>query len=189
MKQSLPVRQCVVCREKKTKPFLFRFVKGESNTIILDENQKINQRGIYCCKTPACVKKAKDYHILENAWKGSIRPELYLYLAQAVSTSPEQQIQSLIGLSVKSGQVVIGITAIERTLSKHSIHLIVIDPALGVHTNKAINHLAVKHTIRIVTLPENMSLEQITGKPNCRVLGLTNLNIARTLSHCMNPME
>ena len=187
MKQSIPIRQCIVCREKKIKPLLFRFVKKDANTIILDEDQKINQRGAYLCNSPDCVKKAKEYHIIENSLKGIIDLKLFLTLARTVATTPADQIQSIIGLSVKSKQIIIGLDAIERAMNQAMIHMILTDARLGEHSFRLANRIAEKLNVPIYSLPPDLDLAQITGKTNCRVVGLTNVHFAHTLDRLLNP--
>lgn len=55
-----PIRSCIVCRNKKSKNNLFRIV-AKNNTAIYDENQNINSRGIYICKSHECINKCKKY--------------------------------------------------------------------------------------------------------------------------------
>ena len=55
-------RTCIACRRKNHKSELLRIV-SKNGLAVLDENQKINARGIYICNDKLCIAKllkAKD---------------------------------------------------------------------------------------------------------------------------------
>ncbi|GAB6888294.1 hypothetical protein JCM13304A_17930 [Desulfothermus okinawensis JCM 13304] len=53
----IPLRTCIVCRKKKAKYLLDRYVyiRGE---FILDREQKLPGRGFYICREENCRQKA-----------------------------------------------------------------------------------------------------------------------------------
>lgn len=55
-----PIRSCIVCRNKKSKNELFRIVSKE-NKAIYDKDKNINSRGIYMCKSHACINKCRNF--------------------------------------------------------------------------------------------------------------------------------
>lgn len=71
-----PVRKCVSCGEKKLKTELTRIVRTE-NTAIIDPTGKMNGRGCYLCKDPACVQNAKKGRRIERALEVSLPEGFY----------------------------------------------------------------------------------------------------------------
>jgi len=58
----IKIRTCIACRNKKHKEELLRIVAQNGNAV-LDNNQKMNTRGIYICNEKTCISKllkAKD---------------------------------------------------------------------------------------------------------------------------------
>ena len=54
MEKFKPLRTCVICREKKQKDELLRFVVIDK-TIVFDINAKLQSRGIYVCDNNKCM--------------------------------------------------------------------------------------------------------------------------------------
>jgi len=64
-KGHIPVRTCVICKEKGSKYSMQRFVI-QKDTIFFDEKNVLDGRGYYCCDKEKCkdsldlwIKKAK----------------------------------------------------------------------------------------------------------------------------------
>ena len=77
MKQKkIPLRMCVVTREKIEKRNLLRFVKTEDG-VIVDPTGKVNGHGVYVKKDKDVIKKAKDNKIIDKALECSISDEVY----------------------------------------------------------------------------------------------------------------
>lgn len=53
----IPQRTCVICREKKDKRLLTRFVSTEQG-VFHDPTGKANGRGAYICDQPTCWQRA-----------------------------------------------------------------------------------------------------------------------------------
>ncbi|MCL4250808.1 MAG: YlxR family protein [Anaerolineae bacterium] len=70
----IPVRTCVVCREKAGKRTLTRIVRTESG-IVIDASGKMNGRGAYLCERPECWERAMTTDILAKALKTLLTPE------------------------------------------------------------------------------------------------------------------
>lgn len=47
----VPLRTCVVCREKRPKRELLRVVRTPEGEVLVDETGKLNGRGGYVCRT------------------------------------------------------------------------------------------------------------------------------------------
>ena len=78
MKQKkVPLRTCVVTKEKLPKKELVRVVKGTDGQIFVDNTRKANGRGAYVKKDSNVIKKARKQGQLEKHLEVSIPPEIY----------------------------------------------------------------------------------------------------------------
>ena len=59
MGKKIPLRQCVGCREMKTKKEMIRVIKTPENEVVLDAKGKQNGRGAYLCFSAECLQKAR----------------------------------------------------------------------------------------------------------------------------------
>lgn len=62
----IPVRTCIVCRDKSGKRTLTRLVRTETG-LTIDPSGKANGRGAYLCDDPACWKRAATSDVLAQA--------------------------------------------------------------------------------------------------------------------------
>lgn len=79
----VPVRTCVVCRDKDSKRTLFRVVKTESG-IQPDPTGKMNGRGAYLCSNPVCWERALTTDILGKALRTALTIEDRARLRQVI---------------------------------------------------------------------------------------------------------
>lgn len=63
----VPIRTCVVCREKEAKRQFVRIVRTPEGTIEVDSTGKKNGRGAYLCTRFACWERALSGSMLERA--------------------------------------------------------------------------------------------------------------------------
>ena len=63
--KKIPMRTCVVTKEKMPKKELIRVVATESG-IVIDETGKVNGHGVYLKKDENVIKLAKDKKILNH---------------------------------------------------------------------------------------------------------------------------
>ena len=75
--RKIPMRSCVVTREKLPKLELLRIVKTTDGNIVVDESGKINGRGAYIKKDIAVLEKAKKSKILERHLETTISDDVY----------------------------------------------------------------------------------------------------------------
>ena len=74
MKQKkIPMRTCVVTKEKYPKMELIRIVRTPSNEIVIDLKGKTNGRGAYLKKDKAVFEKAKKTKILNKVSKNLVK--------------------------------------------------------------------------------------------------------------------
>ncbi len=83
MKQKkIPMRTCVVTKEKCEKKDLLRIVRTPEGSVIVDPTGKANGRGAYLKKDAEVIKKAQTSKILERILEVSIPDTIY---AEALS--------------------------------------------------------------------------------------------------------
>ncbi len=72
-----PMRMCAGCRERAPKRELIRIVRTPEGDLLLDAAGKANGRGVYLCRKPDCLKKARKSRALERMLGIPIPPEAY----------------------------------------------------------------------------------------------------------------
>ena len=78
MKQrKIPLRTCVVTKEKLEKKDLIRVVKDKGNNVSVDLTGKANGRGAYIKKSIDVLEEAKKSKILERHLETTIKDEIY----------------------------------------------------------------------------------------------------------------
>ena len=75
--KKIPMRSCVVTREKLPKGELLRIVKTTDGSIIADISGKINGRGAYIKKDIEVLDKAIKSKILERQLETTISLDIY----------------------------------------------------------------------------------------------------------------
>ena len=74
MARKVPIRTCVVCREKAGKRELFRIVRTEQG-IMIDPTGKQNGRGAYLCERKSCWERAVTTDVLNKALRTMLTTE------------------------------------------------------------------------------------------------------------------
>ena len=77
MQKKIPMRQCMGCRERKTKREMIRVVRCTDGNVCLDFSGKLNGRGAYICPDPECLKKARKSKALDRSLEVEIPQEVY----------------------------------------------------------------------------------------------------------------
>lgn len=75
--KKIPMRSCVVTREKLPKQELLRIVKNKDNEVFVDITGKLNGRGIYIKKDLDVLLKAKKTNIIEKLLEIKINDNIY----------------------------------------------------------------------------------------------------------------
>ena len=75
--RKIPMRSCVVTREKLPKQELLRIVKTTDGIVLGDVSGKINGRGAYIKKDIAVLEKAIKSKVLERQLETTISDEVY----------------------------------------------------------------------------------------------------------------
>ena len=75
--RKIPMRQCVGCREMKSKKEMIRVIKTPEDEIMIDATGRKNGRGAYICPSRDCLAKAIKSKGLERSFKMSIPTDVY----------------------------------------------------------------------------------------------------------------
>jgi len=66
--KKVPIRSCLVCKEKSDKRRLFRIVKNKEGEVFFDKTLRANGRGAYICDNDDCIEKIKNSNRLDKAF-------------------------------------------------------------------------------------------------------------------------
>jgi hypothetical protein len=82
--KKIPMRTCVITREKLPKQELVRVVRTPEGQIIIDETGKANGRGAYLKKDIDVINKAMKNKILDNRLEEKVPDEIYEKLKEMI---------------------------------------------------------------------------------------------------------
>lgn len=77
MIKKIPQRQCMGCRERKSKREMIRVVRGTDGAVHLDFGGKAPGRGAYLCPNAECLKKAIRSKALDRSLETQIPQQVY----------------------------------------------------------------------------------------------------------------
>ena len=75
--KKIPLRTCVVSKQKLDKRELFRVVRNKEGEVFVDDTLKANGRGVYLKKDANIINKAKDKKILDYHLGVKVSDEIY----------------------------------------------------------------------------------------------------------------
>jgi len=88
MKQKkIPLRTCIISREKLPKKELLRIVRTPEGNIIIDESGKANGRGAYIKKDETIINKARLNKQLESHLECSVPDSIYEEIINIINNS------------------------------------------------------------------------------------------------------
>ena len=82
--KKIPMRTCVVTKEKLEKKELIRIVRNNEGKVLIDETGKQNGRGAYLKKDSEVIKKAQKNKILDRILETTIPDEIYMELLNKI---------------------------------------------------------------------------------------------------------
>ena len=83
--KKIPMRSCVVTKEKYPKMELVRIVRTPENEVIVDLTGKANGRGAYLKKDIEVIKKAKSNKLLNRVLEVEVPDKIYEELEKIVN--------------------------------------------------------------------------------------------------------
>ena len=84
--KKIPMRSCVVTKEKLPKRELLRIVKNNENKVFVDLTGKANGRGAYIKKELDVLKIAKERKILEKHLEIAIDDSVYETIEKVINS-------------------------------------------------------------------------------------------------------
>lgn len=75
--KKIPLRTCVVTKEKLPKQELLRIVRTPEGNVMIDESGKMNGRGAYIKRDVQVLEQAKKKKVLERHLECSISDSVY----------------------------------------------------------------------------------------------------------------
>ena len=82
--KKIPMRSCVVTKEKLPKQELIRVVRTPNQEIIVDITGKANGRGAYLKKDLTVFEKAKKSKVLDKILEIEVKDEIYEKLKETL---------------------------------------------------------------------------------------------------------
>ena len=83
--KKIPLRSCVVTREKLPKAELLRIVRTPDGNVLIDVTGKLNGKGAYIKKDIEVLEKAKKSKILERMLDISISNDIYDEISKIIN--------------------------------------------------------------------------------------------------------
>ena len=83
--KKIPMRSCVVTREKLPKIELLRIVKNTDGVVLADVTGKINGRGAYIKKDISVLEKARKSKVLERVLETVISDDVYEEISRLIN--------------------------------------------------------------------------------------------------------
>lgn len=77
MNKKIPMRTCVITKEKLPKKELIRIVRNKDGEVFVDETGKLNGKGVYLKKDLEVINKAKNNKILNRYLECEVNEEIY----------------------------------------------------------------------------------------------------------------
>lgn len=84
MSNKIPMRSCVITKEKLPKSELIRVVRTTNGEVIIDLKGKVNGRGAYIKKDIKIIQQAQVNKVLERHLEATISDDLYEQLVKSV---------------------------------------------------------------------------------------------------------
>ena len=77
MEKKIPMRSCIVTKEKLPKKELIRVVRTVDGTVVVDDTGRVNGRGAYLKKDEAVFAKAKQSKVLDRALEVEVPDSIF----------------------------------------------------------------------------------------------------------------
>ena len=82
--KKIPMRSCIITKEKLPKKELIRVVRTPEGELVIDEIGKANGRGAYLKKDIEVIKKAKNNKVLNRVLEVEVPDSIYEKLEEIV---------------------------------------------------------------------------------------------------------
>lgn len=82
--KKIPMRSCVITKEKLPKKELIRIVRTPDGEVVIDEVGKVNGRGAYLKKDIEVINKARKTKVVEKILEVEIPDSVYEKLLEVI---------------------------------------------------------------------------------------------------------
>jgi predicted RNA-binding protein YlxR (DUF448 family) len=82
--KKIPLRTCVITKEKLEKKDLLRVVRNKDGEVTFDITGKQNGKGAYLKKDLSVIEKAQKNHVLDKILKVQVPDEVYELLKKEI---------------------------------------------------------------------------------------------------------
>ncbi len=89
-RKHVPLRTCIICKQKRQKRDLIRIVRTPEGGIELDSRGKLSGRGAYCCPNRTCWEAALEPGRLGKVLKSRLSADDLARLYDSVSIAARQ---------------------------------------------------------------------------------------------------
>lgn len=83
--KKIPMRSCIITKEKLPKQELIRVVRTPDGNIVIDITGKTNGRGAYLKKDIEVIKKAKKSKVLDRTLEAVVPDSIYDELEKTIN--------------------------------------------------------------------------------------------------------
>jgi len=135
----------------------------------------------YICTNSDCIVEAKTNDLIGQTFGSILNAKDYLRIAQYAKLCPSQTLESLIGLSRKSGTLVLGTEGVIQKVKSGIVHLVLVEPKISNNTRHKLESVTNRVRCPIQKWTGSKAIEHILNKANCKVIGVTDRNLAQTI--------
>ena len=169
---------CNVCGKESDNPELFAITRNKTGTLSIGSNSITGTDVFYICKQADCLERVRESRLIEKYFQIKNAGSLCIRLAKQLTGDQNTRLSTLVGMALRSRQLLLGRTAVEQGARRRKVYLILIDQHVQKHTRVKIEQTAQKTGIPLHVWAHEEPLESIVQKTNCKVAGLLNQNIA-----------
>lgn len=212
--KKIPLRTCIGCGEKKTKNGLISIIKSPkseniSSFEVYENNVKKDGRSAYICKSSECLKKALKYRKLEKSFKCKIDIEIYKSIENIINKSnmkesttananqkteeikiisPNEKLINFLGITRKSGNIVLGMDSVKQGILAKDIELIFITDDISNNSLKEIKKFAFSNGTKIFKIScSKDNIFNLFGKYSA-IIGIKNENFIDKITEIINSL-
>jgi len=169
----IPQRTCIGCRETFPQASLLRLVRSPSGEVLADPAHKLPGRGVYLCYSCDCIEKATAREQLQRGFRKPVTPISAQQLVKQVVDLLGEQLQGLIGMMRKAGQLLAGASQVHERLGREPFALLVL--AEDISQGRADKLLAKSQACQVesVYFATKQQLGHWVGKVESSALGVS----------------
>lgn len=207
-----PLRTCIGCGEKKPKNELISIIKSpkSENNIsfeVYENTVKKDGRSAYICKNSECFKNALKHKKLEKSFKCRIDKEIYASIENIINeksgsqshteniaqnakeiktVSKNEKLLNFLGITKKSGNIVLGMDCVKKGVSEKDIGLILITEDISNNSFEEIKKFALENNTRIFKISYSKdNIFNLFGKYSA-IIGIKNKNFIDKIIKIIN---